>query len=75
MLMPMDRFLNLTYQFATENADETEREKFDIKLQMPVVRGGAVQQARTTDFADESPWSKQNEESALSGLVGALTGG
>jgi hypothetical protein len=70
MALPMDRFLNLTYFFATENADEKEQDKFDTRLHLPDER------ARKTGAATApgSKWSKENEEAALGGLVAALSG-
>lgn len=68
--MPMDRFLNLVYRFATEDAEQKEKDKFDVRLNKPDAR--AI--ARGAAQRDDSPWSKKNEEAALSGLVGALTG-
>lgn len=72
MALPFDRFLNLTYFFATEDAEDLDKNKFDMRLNVPDERarksGAAVKD-------DRSPWSKKNEESALSGLVASLTGG
>lgn len=68
--MPFDRFLNLTYFWAVEDAEPKEKDKFDIRLNKPDARalrtGSAV--------SNSSPWSKKNEEQALSGFVAALTG-
>jgi hypothetical protein len=70
MALPLDRFLNLTYFFATENAEEKEKDKFDLRLNKPDAR--AIKTGKAV--SDASPWSKKNEESALGGLVAALTG-
>jgi hypothetical protein len=70
MALPLDRFLNLTYFYATENAEEQEKNQFDIRLNVPDERarrsGRAVQEG--------SMWSKENEESSLSGFVASLAG-
>jgi len=70
MGLPLDRFLNLIYFYAVEDAESEEKDKFDIRLHKPDARaiktGAAV--------ADSSPWSKQNEEASLSGFVAALSG-
>lgn len=72
MALPLDRFLNLTYYFATEDAEPKEKDKFDVRLNLPDER--ARRKAAAQGIPESSPWSKKNEESALSGLVGALTG-
>jgi len=72
MDLPLDRFLNLTYYFATEDAEPKEKDRFDVRLNMPDVR--ARRKAATQGVDASSPWSKRNEESALSGLVAALSG-
>lgn len=71
MDLPFDRFLNMTYFFATENADEKDKDKFDIRLNMPdarALRTGAA-------IAPGSMWSKENEEAALAGFVASLSAG
>lgn len=72
MALPMDRFLNLVYYFATEDAEQQDKDKFDVRLNMPDER--ARKKAKTDGLDKSSPWSKQNEESALSGLVAAISG-
>jgi hypothetical protein len=71
MVLPFDRFLNLVYHFATEDAEEADKNKFDVRLYKPDARAIASGKAARDD---RSPWSKKNEESALSGLVAALGG-
>jgi hypothetical protein len=71
MVMPLDRFLNLTYFYATENAEESEQNKFDVRLNLPDERARRTGAA----VAPSSPWSKENEEAALSGFVASLAGG
>jgi hypothetical protein len=70
MALALDRFLNLMYFFATENAEEDEKNKFDIQLYKP------TEKARLTGaaLAPGSPWSKENEEAALAGFAAALGG-
>jgi hypothetical protein len=72
MALPMDRFLNLVYYYATEDAEPTEKDKFDIRLNLPDER--ARRKAATEGLPKSSPWSKENEEAALSGFVASLTG-
>jgi hypothetical protein len=71
MSIAIDSFLDLTYHYATEDADEKEKAKFDMRLNLPDERARASGRAVTDD---RSPWTKKNEESALSGLVAALSG-
>ena len=70
MVLPFDRFLNLVYFYAVEDAEESEKDKFDVKLNKPDAK--AI--ARGATERPDSPWSKENEEAALSGLVAAMTG-
>lgn len=70
MALPFDRFLNLAYFYATEDAEEKEKDKFDLKLNKPDAK--AI--ARGAPLRPDSPWSKENEEAALGGFVAALTG-
>lgn len=70
MLHSMDRFLNLVYFYATEDAEQKEKDKFDIRLNLPDARARRTGAA----VAASSPWSKQNEEASLSGFVASLTG-
>lgn len=67
--MDLDRFLNVVYFWVTTDADEQEKDKFDVRLNLPDARarktGAATQRA-------DSPWSKKNEEDALSAFVAAL---
>ena len=67
MALPLDRFLNLIYYYATEGATSDDRQKFDNKLNMPPV---GVQR-----LSEASPWTKQNEEASLSSLAAAVGGG
>lgn len=70
MVLPFDRFLNLTYFYATEDAEEAEKDKFDVRLNKPdakaIARGAATR--------PDSPWSKENEEASLSNFVASMTG-
>jgi hypothetical protein len=66
----MDRFLNLVYYFATDDAEPKEKDKFDMRLNMP----DASARRRGAATTPGSPWSKEGEESALGGLVAALRG-
>jgi hypothetical protein len=72
MGLPMDRFLNLVYFYATEDAEEKDRTKFDLRLNLPDERARRKMSEGVID--ESSPWSKKNEERALGGLVAALTG-
>jgi hypothetical protein len=72
MALPMDRFLNLIYYFATEDAEPKEKDKFDIRLNMPDER--ARRKALEEGVPETSPWSKRNEEQSLSGFVAQLSG-
>jgi hypothetical protein len=71
MELPFDRFLNLVHFFATNGAEEKDRDQFDVRLHLPPpeLRGTAAA------VPDSSPWSKAHEEEALGGLVAALSGG
>jgi hypothetical protein len=68
--LPFDRFLNLIYFCATDDAEEKEKDKFDVRLNLPDAR--ARQKGAAT--SRNSPWSKANEESALGDFVSALSG-
>ena len=70
MALALDRFLNILYFFATENAEDDDKNKFDIQLYKP------TEKARLTGaaLAPGSPWSKEAEEAALSGFVASLGG-
>jgi hypothetical protein len=72
MALPFDRFLNLTYHYATDDADPREKDRFDIRLNLPDER--ARRKAATEGIPESSPWSKRNEEASLSGFVAALSG-
>ena len=73
MSLPFARYLNLVYFFATEDADEKDKNRFDIRLNMPDERAQRkMREQRVID--DSSPWSKKNEEKALSAFVGSLRG-
>jgi hypothetical protein len=72
MALPLDRFLNLVYFFVTDGAEQQEKDKFDVRLNMPDER--ARRKAAVQGVDRSSPWSKENEEAALSGLVTALSG-
>lgn len=67
MELPLDRFLNLVYHYATDGADEKERNKFDVRLNMPIP--GVV---RSRVVTESSPWSSKNEAAALGNLAAAL---
>lgn len=71
MALPFDRFLNLVYAFAVEGArdDEKARDRFDMRLNMPVP--GFRSHVENTG----SPWAPEAETAALSGLAAALKGG
>jgi hypothetical protein len=71
MALPFPRFLNLVYFFATEDAEEKEKNSFDVRLRLPDARARATGAATRED----SPWSKENEERALGGLLAQMTGG
>jgi len=70
MALPLDRLLNLTYFYATENAEESEKDQFDIKLHMPDKK---AREAGT--ISPDSPWAPENEKAALAGFVASLSGG
>jgi len=70
MRLPFDRFLNLVYYFATEDADPKERDRFDMRLHLPTRRA----RERGAATAEGSPWSKRAEEQALAGFVAQLKG-
>jgi hypothetical protein len=71
MRLPIDRFLNLLYFWATENAEDKDRRKFDTKLNLPDSRPGKrLRQAARPD----SPWSKDNEERSLALFAAQLKG-
>jgi len=69
MRLSMNRFLNLVYFWATEDAEEKDKVKFDVKLNMP----DAKRAARAASNPD-SPWSKRNEENALAAFTAQLAG-
>lgn len=73
MALSLDRFLNLTYYFATEDAEPKEKDKFDIRLNLPDER--ARKKAIVEGIPASSPWSKANEEASLSAFVAQLSGG
>jgi hypothetical protein len=66
--LPFDRFLNLVHFFMIDGAEEKDRNSFEMRLNKPPV--ALVGQAPPPS----SPWSQQNEESALHGLAAALGG-
>jgi hypothetical protein len=70
MALNMNRFLNLAYHWATEDAEEKEKDKFDVRLNLPDKRA----RERGTAIQPGSKWSKENEEAALSGFVASMTG-
>jgi hypothetical protein len=70
MQMPVDRFLNLVYFYATENAEEQDKIKFDMRLNMPDAKARQTGRAAT----EGSMWSKEKEEAALADFVGMLGG-
>jgi hypothetical protein len=67
--MPMDRFLNLVYYFAVEDAEPKDKAKFDARLQMPDARA-----RQRPEVAERGPWSPQAETAALGNLVAQLSG-
>lgn len=71
LTLPFDRFLNLVYFWATEDAEEREKDKFDVKLYKPDERAIKTKKAATDA---RSPWTKENEEAALGGFVASLKG-
>lgn len=70
MDLPIDRYLNLVQFFATEGMEDSEREKFETRLNMPVP-GTAASAVLPAD----SPWSPENEASALSAFAAQVAGG
>lgn len=69
MLLPLDRFCNLVYFWATEDAEPKEKNKFDARLNMPDARARKRGTAATT-----GPWTPEAETAALGNLVAALSG-
>lgn len=67
MRLPFDRFLNFIYYFLTENADEQERDKFDLRLNTP-----PPNYRDPGSIPESSPWSAKNETAALGELSAAL---
>jgi hypothetical protein len=66
--LPLDRFCNLVYWYATRNADHTGIEKFRARLWQPpkALRGQPIPK--------QSPWSAENEASAFAALKAGLGG-
>lgn len=60
--MPLQRFANFVYWWATRNADEKEMRQFDIRLWRPPV--GVVPMS--------GPWSAEAETAAFSSLKKAV---
>lgn len=58
MDLPIDRWLNLIYHWATREADATEIAKFDARLWQPP----------PGEVPTEGPWTPEAEASAFSGL-------
>ena len=58
--LPVDRFLNLIYWWATNEASAEDVRRFDQRLWMPP-KGEAP--------APQSPWSPENETKALSAFA------
>lgn len=67
MSLTMDRFLNLTYFFATEGADPDDLRKFDSQLNRPDA-------SRLRKSTENTAWSKENEEASLSAFAAAFGG-
>jgi hypothetical protein len=63
--LPMDRFLNLVYFWAVQNATEETRRKFDAQIFRPLP--GTV--------ATAGPWTAENETKAFQSLSRALKSG
>lgn len=57
--LPLDRFLNTVYYWATRNGDEDSIKKFDRKLWIP---------EKGKEIPRESPWSAENETNAFKAL-------
>lgn len=68
MTFSLNRFLNFVYTWATRNSDEKAHARFDQWLFAP------PPEERARPLPKESPWSAENERSALSGLAAALRG-
>lgn len=58
LMLPLDRFVNLIYHWATDGADPDEVEKWRVKLWIPP-------KGHTAPLPPESPWSPESEMSAL----------
>lgn len=71
MKLPLDRFFNLVYFWATESMDQEQRDKFDARLHMPDARA----RRRAASGQARGPWSPEAEMSALGDLAAALGGG
>jgi hypothetical protein len=65
----MNRFLNLVYFWATENADEKDLNRFKMRLNTPDAK-----RAKRAASGPDSPWSKQNEENSLALFTSQLQG-
>jgi hypothetical protein len=70
MALAFDRLLNLVYFWATEDAEEADRDRFDVRLNKPDERA----RRRGAAALDQGPWSPEAERAALGGLVASLTG-
>ena len=69
MKLPFDRFLNLVYFYATDDAEQAEKDKFDIRLNKPDV--AAIKAGKA---AARGPWSAQAETNSLNLFVAQTTG-
>jgi len=68
MELPLDRLLNFVYFWATEEATEEDRRKFDAQVFRPLPGKAAT----------VGPWAPENENKALHSLgasLGLKTGG
>lgn len=70
MKMPIDRFFNLVFFWATDGAEQAEIDKYVARLNMPDAK--ARRRAKT---AVTGPWTPKAEADALGGLAAALGGG
>jgi hypothetical protein len=70
MGLSANRFFNLVYFWATEDSEESEKDKFDMRLHKPDI--AAIRANKPLPAS--SPWAKENEEAALGDFVGMLSG-
>lgn len=62
--LPIDRFCNFVWHMLTRNADESDRRKLEANIWRPP--------PKTVHIDPRSPWSAQNETSALGALKAGL---